>query len=208
MSRSIEISFDKDCKHDVSNAKTATAKKNDRDLVVWSLVSECREAGRDHPAEAHQSLLLGRVGDPRTFKIGSRSASMGAAMGKTRAFAVCTVDWLKVGVHKFKIDIPHLKPPEPLDPLDHEAGPGGGPVSETGTGGSSAMNSDFHGRMPSRWGALALLALVVFLGFEICHISGPPEMEIVAASIDKLYESDRKDQAGDGEGPGCPRLAH
>ena len=40
----IEISFDKDCKHDVDNAETAKAKKQDRDVVVWSIVSECRDA--------------------------------------------------------------------------------------------------------------------------------------------------------------------
>ena len=113
----IELSFDKDCNHDVSNAKTATAKKKDRDLVVWSLVSECRDA-RDVTIKPKRiNPFVGCVGDPRTFKIGSRFRLDGAVTGKVRAYAVCTVDWSKGGVHKFKIDAPHLKP---VGPLDHE----------------------------------------------------------------------------------------
>jgi hypothetical protein len=115
----IEISFDKDCKHDVNNAKTATAKKKDRDVVVWSIVSECKDARELTIRPVRINPFVGCVGDPRNFKIGSRFRIDGAAAGKVKAYAVCTVDWVKSGVHKFKIDMPHTTPGS-VGPLDHE----------------------------------------------------------------------------------------
>jgi hypothetical protein len=115
----INISFDRQCEHEVDTSKTA--KKRDRDVVIWRIASKCKDAQELTIKPKNLDPFVGCVGDPRAFKIGSRFTINGTTADEVTAYAVCTVDWGKAGTHKFKVDLTHrATSPEPIGTRDHE----------------------------------------------------------------------------------------
>jgi hypothetical protein len=119
----IKISFDKSCEHK-ADMKT-TAKKKDRDVVIWRVVNECADAQQLTIKPKNAIPFVGCVGDPKTFKIGSKFRIDGATAtaDKVEAYAICAVDWGKLGKHKFEIQIKEhktVKTDEAIEPMEHE----------------------------------------------------------------------------------------
>ena len=113
----INISLDKNCDHDADRLKKA--KKADRDVVIWSIVSECKVAHQLTIEPKNMNPFIGCVGDPNTVDIGRPFVIDGATAGKVKLYAVCTVDWQKMGEHKFKIRFAE-QTHETVEPRSHE----------------------------------------------------------------------------------------
>jgi len=113
----INISLDKNCDHDADALKKA--KKVDRDVVIWSIVSECKVAHQLTIEPKNMNPFIGCVGDPYTVNIGTPFNIDAATAGKVRLYAVCTVDWQKMDRHKFKLSFAELMR-EGVQPRSHE----------------------------------------------------------------------------------------